>query len=210
MKPKRIAFAPITPALNNVCLLQTTVGAGALLLNGSTAGTLCSAKPWMAYRLDLTSTGNISGVNFTITGTGTNGEAVTETIAGPNNNTVTTTSYFSKVTSITVDGAVGTNTRIGSTGQFRSADIPLDLYIPGWTVDVHVTGTINYSVQKMFERVTQPSITGNPFAIDNLTTQAADANQTLSESPSALRVVANSYSASATLALQINPRRAAV
>lgn len=43
---------------------------------------------------------DFSNVNYTITGVGNDGAALVETIAGPNNSTVSTTGFFSSVTSI--------------------------------------------------------------------------------------------------------------
>jgi len=63
----------------------------------------------------LTSGGNISGTNFTITGTDASGATVNQTIAGPNAGTVTTTQKFLTVTQIATNGAVGTNTSAGFT-----------------------------------------------------------------------------------------------
>ena len=53
---------------------------------------------------------------MTITGTDLNGDAQTESINGPNNNTVTSTNKFLTVTQVAAGGAVGTNTSIGITG----------------------------------------------------------------------------------------------
>jgi hypothetical protein len=69
----------------------------------------------MASTVTLTSTGNISGVNFTITGTDANGSSASEVIAGPNNTTVTTTAAFLTVTQVAANAAVSTNTSVGYT-----------------------------------------------------------------------------------------------
>ena len=52
---------------------------------------------------------------MTITGTDLNGDAQTENISGPNNNTVTSTNAFLTVTQVAADAAVSTNTSIGIT-----------------------------------------------------------------------------------------------
>ena len=61
----------------------------------------------------------ISGVTMTITGTDLNGDAQTESLNGPNNNTVTSTNKFLTVTQVAADGAVSTNTSIGITGTAK-------------------------------------------------------------------------------------------
>jgi len=56
---------------------------------------------------------------MTITGTDLNGDAQTEDISGPNNNTVTSTNAFLTVTQVAADAAVSTNTSIGITGTAK-------------------------------------------------------------------------------------------
>ena len=63
--------------------------AGALALKATTPGI-----NGYGYKVSIKSSTNESGKNFTIVGTTVGGAAVTETIAGPNNNTVYTTNYL--------------------------------------------------------------------------------------------------------------------
>jgi len=102
-------FKAVSADTAAVAALQTTAGAGDFNLTSSSV----SDGSNMATTVTLTSAGNISGVNFTITGTDENGDAVTETRVGPNANTVTTTEAFLTVTGVSVDAAVGTNTSVG-------------------------------------------------------------------------------------------------
>ena len=102
-------FKAVSANTAAVAALQTTAGAGDFNLTSSSV----SDGSNMATTVTLTSAGNISGVNFTITGTDENGDAVTETRTGPNANTVTTTEAFLTVTGVSVDAAVGTNTSVG-------------------------------------------------------------------------------------------------
>lgn len=107
---------------NGVVAAQTTAGAGFLVLNGSKAfsGTVQLANP---SNLNISSTGNLSGVNFTIVGTvaqgpdttGNTGGPQTEVIAGPNNGTVVTQNTFIAIKSIAVSAAVGTNVTVYAT-----------------------------------------------------------------------------------------------
>ena len=77
----------------------------------------------MDTTVTLTSTGNISGVTFTVTGTDASGSTITEDITGPNNNTVTGSTKFLTVTQIAADGAVATNTSAGFTATSGTAGI---------------------------------------------------------------------------------------
>jgi hypothetical protein len=69
--------------------------------------TLAATQPSIngcGYKVSLTTAGDESGVTFTVVGTGVNGLPITETFAGPSSaTTVTTTNYFSSVSSISVD-----------------------------------------------------------------------------------------------------------
>lgn len=109
----RTIQAPATDDDDSVCQAQTTGGAGNLTINGVDAsGGVATME---AGRLvSITSTGNLSAINFTITGTNSNKNASdSQTIAGPNNNTVYTTKYFNDVTQVAVSASVGTNVKVG-------------------------------------------------------------------------------------------------
>ena len=102
-------FKLIGASTTHIAAAQTLGGAGNFTLANTTVGNL-------PQTITFTSTGNISGVEMTITGTDLNGDAQTEAINGPNNNTVTSTNKFLTVTQVAADAAVGTNTSIGITG----------------------------------------------------------------------------------------------
>lgn len=130
-------------SVNSIALNQTTAGAAQLTLNGvlatvasaaaisalatqggAAALTLTTVPYVMANpaQVTLTSTGNISAVNFTITGRTKDGALTSEVMAGPNNNTVYSTKIYAAILSITCSAAVATNTSAGI-----SAAAPLSL-----------------------------------------------------------------------------------
>ena len=108
---KAKTFVPQSASTTAIAAAQTLGGAGNMNLTGSSVNDGSN----MATTVTLTSTGNISGVTFTVTGTDASGEAATEDITGPNNNTVTGSTAFLTVTQIAADGAVSTNTSAGFT-----------------------------------------------------------------------------------------------
>lgn len=123
MQPTQIIW-PIS-STTAIALAQTLAAAGALTLNGAYGQQ--DMLPWQsvakmsdAYerKVTLTSTGNLSGINFTIVGKTYNGTAVTEVLAGPSNSTVTSVNNYYEVTSITANAAVATavSAGTGSTG----------------------------------------------------------------------------------------------
>lgn len=203
MRPKSKTLTLLTPALNNVATDQTTAGAGNFTIDGSLASG-GSVTLTTAHRLDIESTGNISGVTFTITGTDQNGDAVSEDIAGPNATTVTTTNYFLTITQIAVDGAVGTNTSVGTTDEAVINDYPLNHVQPEFNVAVaaNISGTIDYTVQHTFDNVLDgDSPTWHNHA--SLVNQTADADGNYDFPVMATRIVLNSYSAGATCVFTI-------
>lgn len=111
-----MAFADVwavSPAAASAAYFRAaaTHGAGALTLlqsNFVAAGAINGC----GYRVTLTSVGDLTGVTYTIVGTvvGSQSGTTTEAIAGGSTATVTTTNYWSSITSITASGTSGANT----------------------------------------------------------------------------------------------------
>lgn len=149
--PVTYTFASASVAY--VCALQVRTGAGALVLNGSgvdATSTYLLNSPRMTLTgsgfertISLTSTGDLSLVNFTITGKDIRGNTVTETRAGPNNNTVYTTAYFYVVTSVSVSATIGTavSVGIGTTGRSEWYTVDYQLTPVSIGLGVTVSGT---------------------------------------------------------------------
>jgi hypothetical protein len=136
---------------SSVCFNQITLGAGSFVLNGdlvSLTRPVSATFPGISRVISLTSVGNIVAVNFTITGT-LNGAVVSETLSGPNENTVETTQFFDSVTAVSVDAAVGTNTSVGtgSTGATHWFGGNYHSTVLGMAIAVDIVGTIDYSFQ---------------------------------------------------------------
>jgi hypothetical protein len=112
---------PLALGTANVAALQTTAGAGALVLTAG-AGVTQVNKPGVGNVLQfdvpravsLTSAANVSAVNFTVSGFDIYGQPMTQLIAGPNANTVTTLKAFWQVLSVTSSAAVASNTSVGT------------------------------------------------------------------------------------------------
>lgn len=118
-------IAPATLATNNIALAQTTGGAANLVLTaGAGVTAVVDAAGVTRYQLDvpralaLASTADLSAVNLTIKGYDIYGQPMSQLIAGPNNNTVTTLKAFYQVTSISASGAIGTNMTVGTSDIF--------------------------------------------------------------------------------------------
>ncbi len=123
-----------------VCALQNVAVAGPLLLNGTLFNSnipdqVSFARVNMIRSISLTSVNNLSATNFIVSGF-QNGAFVTETLAGPNNNTVYGTKSYDLITSVVASTAViGIKVGTGDRGF-----LPLLVVNPN-------AGFINYSME---------------------------------------------------------------
>lgn len=109
-QPLILTFAPQSA----IAETQTGVLAGYMVLVADTV----SMGPNILRTVSLTAAGDNAGTNFTITGLDLNGDPVSETIVGPNANTVSTTALFNSVQSIYADDAyVDVSAVTGIVGQ---------------------------------------------------------------------------------------------
>jgi len=99
--------------------------------------------------IGITSTGALSGINFTITGTDGYGRVISEVLAGPANSTVNSVMNYLTVTSIQPSSAVGTALTVDTLGTGASGEIPLDQYQDSFlvTLTAEITGTANVTAQ---------------------------------------------------------------
>lgn len=123
----------VSPAAASAAYFRAaaTHSAGALTLLQSDY-TAAGAINGCGYRVTLTSVGDLTGVTYTIVGTivGQQTGTTTEAIAGGSTATVTTTNYWSSITSITASGTSGVNTL--SIGFAANLGLPRTR-IKGWS-----------------------------------------------------------------------------
>jgi hypothetical protein len=121
-------IVPLTAQANNIATSQYTTGSTALTLTagtGVTAGAAPDGSGSTVLQFDvprcvsLASTGNMSANNFTVVGFDKYGQKMTQTLAGPNNNTVNTKKAFASVLSVTPSATDGANNvTVGSSDIF--------------------------------------------------------------------------------------------
>lgn len=120
------AFGTNIPAATDrdgIGIAQVRTGAGNLTITGAGAAAGVYNSGFTGGRLlTLYSTGNLSALTFTVTGTDWRGDALSESITGPNNTTVTGTKYFQTVTQVAVGATIGTNVEVG----FAASTVVLD------------------------------------------------------------------------------------
>ena len=96
----------------------------------------------------LTSANNLSAVNFTITGMDSAGNVVSEVLAGPNANTVTSVKSYTTITNIATSAAV-TAVSVGTQSGGYTNFIPMDLYVRSPQIGIQATvvsGSVTYSM----------------------------------------------------------------
>jgi hypothetical protein len=112
-------IVPVTLGAALLAALQTLGGAGNFVLTAGAGVTTEVVNGETRFVLDVprsvsfTSAGNISAVTMTVRGYDIYGFPMTQTLAGPNANTVNTLKAFKKITTISAGAAVATNTSIG-------------------------------------------------------------------------------------------------
>lgn len=112
------------PVANGISLFQTLTANTPLLLNGSYVNKITRTVNFVddfniVPRITLNSAANISGINFLITGY-QNGVFISETLAGPNANTVTSVNCFDTLLRIIPSGTTASTLQVGvaSVGYF--------------------------------------------------------------------------------------------
>lgn len=102
----------------NIAQAQAVAGAGSLTLNGTlVSGGVAYLDP--ASPVVIVSSGNDSGITFTVTGmagAGNSFASVVETVTGANASRVSTVNTFRRVTSITASGAAAGTVSAGMNG----------------------------------------------------------------------------------------------
>ena len=139
-----------TPSATNI-RTATSVATGTVTLNGS----LYSSATGLATldqprRVLFTSSGNDTGITFTVYGTDWNDMPVSEVVTGANATTTYTVYDFKTVTSVVASGASAGTVSIGTNAIASSRPMFLDLYADSSTyiqTDTNGSSAITYTIQ---------------------------------------------------------------
>lgn len=155
--------------------LQTLAAAGNLILNGNLAVYNDSSvlNPIVSYgnisrQVSLTSTSNLSAVNFTISGAYLGGP-YSETIAGPNNSTVDTVGLYDSVSSISASAGTGVATvsagsgASGHTAIFRANE---HATVDAISAQAIVTSGVGHLTYSFYSSIQSPDFDGD-FTIND-------------------------------------------
>lgn len=190
---------------NNIALSQTPSGAGNLTLNGSTV-TGGVATLDFPRRILLTSGGDDHLLTAIITGTGLNGLALSESIAG-GNPTSSTVHDFKTVTSIHISGATASTITAGTNGVGSSVPVILDTIVnpASYGAAVTVTGTVNYTVEMSYDDFSPAwDLNANTpvwFPASGFSSQTTNQNGTIAGPCSLIRLTVNSGTGTASMKL---------
>lgn len=138
-----------TPSATNIRTASSIAAAGTVTLNGSlvSSGTATLDQP---RRVLFTSTGDDSGITFTVTGTDWNNMPASEVLTGANATTTYTVYDYKTVTSVVASGASAGNVSIGTNAVASSRPVFLDLYADSSTyiqTDTGGSAAITYTIQ---------------------------------------------------------------
>lgn len=212
MRPKKYSYTPADDSATGFASNQT----GATCTLAAT-----SAADGLAHLVIITNDSAVdhsdNGETFVLTGTDADGFEQTETVAGPGvSTTVTSTKYFKTLTSVVPSITWVTDTYdVGWTDDIVSPTIPLNYRQQGGfqvACGVDISGTIDYTVQFCVEelRPQQPSTAATaPSTLkwwnhEALTALTADAFSNFTVPVTACRLLINSLTTGATIALQLN------
>lgn len=199
-RPITISLTPVAVDADGIATSQAPLAQGNLTLDGALGTSLTHAS-----QLGITSDADDSGRTFTVTGTDTSGQTITESVTGPNATTVETSNYFKTITSIAIDAASAGNLTVGTVDEIVSQTIPLNRYSDIETgVLVTVSGTINYTLEVSG---TDPQLNAdtsmNWHDHTTMASETTNITDNIDKGVQACRIKVNSYSSGATLTCEI-------
>lgn len=161
----------------------------------------------LAHNVSLTSTAALSGITMTVTGLDADGQAQTEAIVGPSNNTVYGLKYFSRLNTIIFGSTLGANTMsVGIKDVSVSQTIPVNYLQVAFNLTemVDVSGTINFTLQYTEQDIyaAAPS-TLTWFNHATIASKTADIDGVTTSPIRAVRLLVNSLTAGAAISLTL-------
>jgi len=200
MRPKQIVYT--------LAALSATGHATGLTGTGPfTTFTAAGTGDDTGHQTTLTSAANLSGITMVIVGTDAQGNVQTESIAGPNANTINLVKYYKTFTRITASATLGANTmNVGWTALVQTPIIPCDFAkLTGPMVIVGVGGTITFTAQQTNTDVFNAALTPTWATLGTAAATATATTQALSGT-TGVRVTVASHT-SGVLALSVSQAR---
>lgn len=171
MRARHYAFTPEAASPTSIATVQSTAGAGSLVLDGtygangfgySTRESKTSLRP--AWQLTITAVADESANTYVITYLDANGVQQSITTLGPNATTTVLNAYAMQVLSVTVNAAA-TDISIGHVvvgyGPWKA--LPFRRGYVNSTVSVGLGGTANYSLEITYANIVDNDTFGATF-----------------------------------------------
>jgi len=192
---------------NGIFTINTVAGAITLTLAGAlVSGTVATMD--YARQIGILSSGNDTGITFTVTGTDGDGRALSEVVTGASATTAESAGYFKTVTSIVTSGAAAANVTIGTVDEAVSNTYPLNHHAStGALISAVVTGTIDYTIEERFDDIQiSTGLQSGWTDITAFADKTATVTSTATRGATAFRIVINSHSSGARLLTSITDR----
>jgi hypothetical protein len=206
MKPIRIDIDPANVDADGIADGNSSAGATVTIDGALASGGTFTSSDGLGRQLVILDLGADiqTGATYTITGTDSDGRAQVESLAGPGASaSVETTLYFQTVSSIAIASPVaGSTVDIGTVDEVASKTVRTNFRGHNEaTYSVDVTGTVNFTVQELFEEIETdaPQSNGLWFSLSALTSKTADTVSVGTVNAAAARVIVNSYTDTAEL-----------
>lgn len=185
MRPKQFNYTLSALSVSGYVNAATGVGPFTTIAGAPADG--------LGHQVTLASTAVLNAINMTITGLDAEGRAQTEVIAGPNNNTVTSTKYFKSISSVAASATLGANTmNIGWNAVIVTPLYPIDSHrVAAAVMSVTIGGTVTFTCQ---QTVDDP-FNANPVSYFTLGTASQTASYLISSASgiTGLRVAVASH-----------------
>lgn len=205
MRSTVFTYSPSVLDADGIALSQTPTST--VTLNGTlvTGGV---AQMGAQQYVTITSGSDISNRTFALAGRDIYGNAVTETLTGPNNTTVVSAKSYYTLTAATISGLAAGAITIGVNGTGYSQAIPLDTYVSPFSLTVVVnaiTGAaykLQYTLGDVFAS-TWPNGTQTWFDHPTMTGKTTTGDATINNPVRAVRFVITTAASPQSLSAQI-------
>jgi len=193
MKQKTKLIDPVNVDADGIAKSQTLTGADSLSLDGD----LVSGGEFEAdypRRVSITSAGDDSGVTWTLTGYSTDGQAISEDLAGVASAAATSDIYFNGVTIIASDGATAAAVTAGTVDEIATNTIPIEHQSSAAAMVSleDISGTLDVTVQETISDV-QNADAIEWYDVTALTNKTSATRSLISKGATGVRFKVNSY-----------------
>ena len=213
MRPFSFTVTPATADPDGIADGKDSTGASVTLDGALTSGGSFTSADGLARQIVITDAGadDQRTATYTLTGTDADNNAIAESLAGPNvSATVTTTKHFKTLTAVTIASPVATSTvDIGTNGVMTSSTHTCDRGANAAAgASMVISGTCNVTLQETRTNIfANGTASANWLSSANYASKTASANSVLGSNLSGIRLLVNSFTAGASIIMEVNHPR---